>query len=61
MNARLVLLENTDLKRELAEARRALAYQQQWADHAERQIAAARGSGPHMACVPGSVGSRTRT
>jgi hypothetical protein len=42
MDARSILLENTDLKRELADARRALAYQRQRADQAERQVAALR-------------------
>jgi hypothetical protein len=40
MDARPLLVEITDLKRALADARRAVAYQRQRADQAERQIAA---------------------
>ena len=39
---RPLLLENTDLKRELAATRKALEHSRQRADHAERQVAALR-------------------
>jgi hypothetical protein len=42
VDARLLRLENTDLKRELADARQALALQRQRTAEAERQIAALR-------------------